>query len=888
MNRHKWFLMGLLLVTLLLALVAPVSRATVAAQDTPLSRVRFLHAVPGGPAVDVYVNGELAVEGLLFGEVTPHLYVPVADQQIALRASGSAIDAAPLLETTVSLVPNLAYTLIAQGAPESLSAVLYEDILDPIDVGLARMTAINAIADAPPLDIVRTDGGPLLQGVNYGAQYGTVNIGAGVQDLVMVPAGGAVESAVALIGEVPLRSGVLYTFVALGTLDGDTASSALVIATPVNGAEGAALVQVAHGSPDAPAVDVYANDTLIVPALELGELTGHLAVPAGDYTLALRPAGTAATDEPVAQASVTLEADTATTVVAVGQAADETLALTAFADTIADVDPTMARLTVVNAVPDAPVSVTLSNDSVLTTSLANAAQSMVMDVAPGNYMVFPSVELADSPVSLVVPETTYVGGTYYTVLVYGGGASAAPYDARVQGTPVNVTVGSLPVQMNVSVAAATDGESLPGEDNAQAAPEVTDAANAQREEPEATEAVVLEPVETEPAADSASSDNGQNDSELVGGNGGDAASAPQATEPPQNTPQPIQPQVVPIAYVELSPDVNLHCRELPGPEMRSLGLIPGGTTLTVIGRTGIPLVPETGSATPEPTPDYEAVEDFWVSVQWDTPGGGFLRCWVKKEFIRIEYRGRLVDTVEEMWDLPEEPFNRPGENASADVPMTTPLFDAVIATVELEPGVSLQLRVYPETDAESLGLVPAQAQLEVLGYAEAPSGGGVGQPTSPYWLYVRYRTENGGATIGWVSAQYVSLSRLGREVDIIDVPLADETEAGYFEAPGEAPVIPIELQEVVGTVDLNPGANLNLRDRPANDARVVVGIPSGDSMILNGRNGDGTWVQVTYESASGDLEGWVASQYLIITRGGQDYDVADLPILTGEADAMTG
>jgi uncharacterized protein YraI len=214
------------------------------------------------------------------------------------------------------------------------------------------------------------------------------------------------------------------------------------------------------------------------------------------------------------------------------------------------------------------------------------------------------------------------------------------------------------------------------------------------------------------------------------------------------------------------------------------------------------------------------------------------------------------------------------------------LFNAVIATVELDPGVSLQLRRFPETQAESLGLVPAGAQLEVLGYAEAPNEGLVGQPTSPNWLYVRYRTENGGATIGWVSAQYVSLSQLGRPVELASLPLVDVSEGGYYELPGQAPQIPVEQQDVVGIVNLNPGANLNLRDRPSADGRVVVGIPSGEAMILKGRNGDGAWVQVTYKSAAGDLEGWVAAQYLTITRGGQPYDIKGLPILTGEEDTM--
>jgi hypothetical protein len=318
-------------------------------------------------------------------------------------------------------------------------------------------------------------------------------------------------------------------------------------------------------------------------------------------------------------------------------------------------------------------------------------------------------------------------------------------------------------------------------------------------------------------------------------------------------------------------------------------MIPSGANLTIVGRPGTPLVPETGAVTPEPTPVIEAIEDMWLSVQWDTQDGGYLRCWVSAQFLRVEYNGRLLDTLEELQELPEEPFNRPGEAVNTTIAPPTPRFDAVLATVELEPGVNLQLRRNPLTSAEQLALVPAGAQLEVLGYIEAPSEGAVGQPTSPVWLRVRYRTENGGATIGWISGQYVSLSRAGRKVELADeVPLLETSEPGYFEDPGTQPVIPIEQQDVVGIVNLNPGANLNLRDRPAGDAFIVRAIPSGELVTINGRNGDGTWVEVTYEADGTEFEGWVATQYLVISQGGQGVDLSQLPNMWTDADVMNG
>jgi hypothetical protein len=872
MNHRNWIITGLLLAAVLLALVGPTSARAVQAQDL-MARLRFLHAVPGAPEVDVYLDGAVVASGLAFGEVTPHLKVAGGDHKVTLRQAGTDATSAALVEVNVPVSPSLAYIVVAEGKPGAVEAALYEDVLDEIGIGLARLTAINAIADAPPLDVLTREGGPLLQGVNYGAQFGTININSGVQDLVVVPAGGAVDSAVVDIGKVPLESGTLYTLVALGQIEGGTTPSALVISTPVNGAAGSVLVRFANGTPGAPAFDVYSGDTLLVPSLSFGTMSGHIALPSGSYTFAVRPEGSPAADPPSATVAVQLDESTpAVTVVALEQASDQTLALQSFPDNVAGITPDKARISVVNAVPGATVTVKLSDPSatVLASDLAANAQGSAVDVSAGDYMLTASVQGVSNPVDLVVPSDAYDGGIYYSVLVYGGGASAVPYDARVAGTEIDVTVDSLPKPAAAPVAAAVNPTPLPTE--APVAAQPTPLPTEVPPTPLPAEAAV--PTQTELVTQPA----GQ--SELVGQ---PTAEATAATQQPL---VPAGPQ--PVAFVELNPGANLQCRELPGSEMRSLGLIPSGTTLTVLGRTGTPLVPETGNATPEPTPTVEAIEDLWLSVRWDPPGGGYMTCWVAAQFLRVEFQGKLLDTLDELMMLPEVPFNQPGESVGTTITPPTPLFNAVIATVELQPGVSLQLRRNPKTDAESLALVPAGAQLEVLGYAEVPSEGLVGQPTSPNWLYVRYRTENGGATIGWVSAEYVSLSKLGHKVEITDLVVVDANEGGYFEAPGQAPVIPLEQQKVVGVVNLNAGANLNLRDRPTADARVVVGIPSGGNMILNGRNGDGTWVQVTYTSDAGDLDGWVAAQYLIITRGGQPYDIRQLPILTGEPDTMGG
>ncbi|MBN2303858.1 MAG: DUF4397 domain-containing protein [Anaerolineae bacterium] len=882
MNRRTWLLTGLLVLAFALALVGPgITSDEALAQQGAFSRVRFLHAVPGAPDVDVYFDGALVASGLSYGSVTPHLNVPGGEHQVALRQGGTGAGSPVLIEVPVPLVPDLAFMVVAQGSPSALQAALYEDILDELEPGMARLTAINAIADSPSLDMLTSAGGPLLQGVSYGAQFGTVNIGSSLQNLVMVPAGGAVESAVAQAGQVSLQSGTMYTFVALGTLDGAVAPSVLTLETPVNGSAESVQVRIAHGSPDAPAVDVYANDLLIVPSLALGEMSGHIPLPAGSYTLALRPAGQPLASDPVATAVVTLEASTpALTIAATGNVGDGTLALTAFPDGVANIAPNMARIAVINAVPGSTASVMLVDaaQTVLANDLAVGQQSAAVDVAVGEQMLTVRVTVADAPVDLIVPAQDYFGGMYYNVLVYGGGPDALPFDARVAGTEILVTIDSLlpaGALAAVAVVEAPPAEVVPTEAPAAPSAVIT-------EEPPAEAA----PAEVQPAAAS----------ELVVDAQPPAEAAPPA-EAPESGAQFQQPTSSPddiLATVQLDPGANLQCREYPNSEARSMGLIPSGETVVVIGRTGEPELPETGNPTPEPTPVVETINDLWVSVRWDQPNGGYIRCWTAARYMLFEYKGKFLLELEDLLEaLPEEPFNRPGEAVGASEQPPTPIYNAVLATVNLEPGVSLQLRRYPDPNAEVLERVPAQAQMEVLAVVEAPTEGLVGQPTNPYWIYVRYRQEFGSSTVGWVSAEYIFFTHLDRYMELEDlvdlqVPFIEtsEIEPGFYEEAGQPPQLPLEMQDVIGIVTLNPGANLNLRDRPAVDGIVILGIPSGEFVVLNGRSGDGTWVQVTYETDTGPVNGWTASQYLTVTRGGQPWAIKDLEILTGEADTM--
>ena len=87
--------------------------------------------------------------------------------------------------------------------------------------------------------------------------------------------------------------------------------------TPV----GTASLRVVHGSPDAPAVDVYAkgSSTPLLRAVAYGAATDYITVPAGDYVIELRAAGTPASSAAAhTTGTLSLAADARVTAIAVG------------------------------------------------------------------------------------------------------------------------------------------------------------------------------------------------------------------------------------------------------------------------------------------------------------------------------------------------------------------------------------------------------------------------------------------------------------------------------------------------------------------------------------------------------------------------------------------
>ena len=209
-----------------------------------------------------------------------------------------------------------------------------------------------------------------------------------------------------------LSRALLGILTAASTLVGTFALSA---ATPAAAQQvDTARVRVVHASPDAPAVDVYLNDSKAITNLAFKASSDFAAVPAGSY--AVKVTATGATDA-VISATLPLEAGQSYTVVAVGRLADITARV--YQDDTSALAAGKARLRVIHASPNTPgVDVAVTGGPVLITNLAfpNASDNLTVDAGTYNVEVRPT---GTQTAALSAPGLALDAGKYYTVLAVG-------------------------------------------------------------------------------------------------------------------------------------------------------------------------------------------------------------------------------------------------------------------------------------------------------------------------------------------------------------------------------------------------------------------------------------------------------------------------------------
>jgi hypothetical protein len=154
----------------------------------------------------------------------------------------------------------------------------------------ARIRVLHASPDAPSVDIY-LDGAEAISDLAFDDITDYVSVTSGNHNVQVFPASADGSGDPVIDADVSLDAGADYTIAAVGALA--DIEPLVLVDNNAEPADGKAHLRFVHSSPDAPAVDIYADGAgVVVPAAEFKDASDYLPLDAGTYDLEVRAAGT--------------------------------------------------------------------------------------------------------------------------------------------------------------------------------------------------------------------------------------------------------------------------------------------------------------------------------------------------------------------------------------------------------------------------------------------------------------------------------------------------------------------------------------------------------------------------------------------------------------------
>ncbi len=368
-----------------LSSIEPVVSADNRTPEASMAKIRFMHASPDAPAVDIKLNngnGPTVFGNASFKSIAEYTSVDAGSYSFAVTAAGSTDEVVRFDPINVSA--GTSYTVVARGTLnpgdnydfevrvfiDNDEGSAFAD-LNPAEAPTSLIRVVHTSYDAPSVDIW-VDGAVAVNDLAYGMSSGYAMVESGNRLVQVTPAGSS--SPVVIDATLNLMEDADYTVFAIDEL---AMITPLVSEDMRDSNPGKAKVRFLHASPDAPAVDIKldsGNGPAVFLNRSFGELTDYAEVDGSDYTFVVTPAG--ASTEVVVFDPITVVEGNVYTVIAHGTLdnSDEyPFSVRAFIDnsdgvSYADLTPAVSNVMVVHASPNAPGVDLLVDNLVLNSS----------------------------------------------------------------------------------------------------------------------------------------------------------------------------------------------------------------------------------------------------------------------------------------------------------------------------------------------------------------------------------------------------------------------------------------------------------------------------------------------------------------------------------------
>ncbi|MDF2885702.1 MAG: hypothetical protein K0R23_87 [Lacrimispora sp.] len=185
--------------------------------EVQVGYVRVMHTVPNAPNVDIYVDDEMIIDNLAYGDFTDYLSVQEGTYKVSLYVAGTQDN--PIVANMLPVEPGVMLTVAAVGTPDNIGLLSITDADSDIIQGRAMVRFIHLSPDAPAVDITLQDGTVIFPNVAF--KQITPYIAADPMDLTLQVRPAGSSDIVLEIPNVPLTEDNFNTIYAVGLLQGD-------------------------------------------------------------------------------------------------------------------------------------------------------------------------------------------------------------------------------------------------------------------------------------------------------------------------------------------------------------------------------------------------------------------------------------------------------------------------------------------------------------------------------------------------------------------------------------------------------------------------------------------------------------------------------------------
>ena len=375
-------------------------------------RARIIHAAANLPAIDVFLNGELAVGDLSFGEGSAYFSLPAGAAELSVNIAGTSTRL-----SKQSLALEDAASAIVLSSSANGPASVFADDLSPLAFGRTRLAIVNALADDSEIDIVSSSDERLNAGrLPSSATLGSFAMPAGPVEFSLLSASASGEAAPHQFSET-LSAGTSN----IALIHGDSADPQLMLATAAADADAqSGLVRFVHAVQGAAPIDLKVNDQMIVPSLAFANPSEHIALPRGSHELTLSLGGAL-----ISSLSLDVSAGQMQTVAIMG--APASLSVFTYPDSLRDLKATSTVVNLINAVPNGSVSrLRLDSGAIVAADVVFGEHGGAAQIVSGAQAMSMTLEIGDDRGTIEVPAVHFHPGSYYSLIALPGSAFTSP------------------------------------------------------------------------------------------------------------------------------------------------------------------------------------------------------------------------------------------------------------------------------------------------------------------------------------------------------------------------------------------------------------------------------------------------------------------------------